>query len=511
MNPARYHSVALTSSDHLGARTRPGRIALIVVGLVLAASFYGVGVSIGGRSGLLIGCLSTLILTVISYEAIVRLLPTMFGPRVIVIVFAVQTIALILILISGGSTIPAGISIIGVDLAEHIAPLCMSQIFALVGTVAAVLIVRAVFVGRIRLQGGEPLFKRIPAGSQWLILVAIILLMFRLIISAALESRVRYGLLILTAPLEFVPFVAGRLSSEYQSVRRACLTILILTTILGFFMGSRHGINQIALYVIGSMTLLRGAKLRRAIIRVGLVAVLLLYIAALVGIIRGETGRDNITLLQPTQMAQTLALAEHYAENGELGSEQIQQNGVARLLAWPNAAVVVLAPDPIPYRGLNSILEEISQYAIISGGSTDANGAYLANGLGTAPASGFGFLVNTHTSVEFGLVADGWSKGGPFGVILICYLFTTSMILLEVLVSNFRILSAQTKVLLLCIVMNTAFMVSTSPAVSLIRSLILQLLLWALVLFCIDQVMPRRHERLRMRRRNETGIVWESS
>jgi hypothetical protein len=67
MNPARYHPVALTSSNHLGGRTGPGRAVLTVVGLVLAASFYGAGVTVGGRSGLLVGCLSTLILTGLSY------------------------------------------------------------------------------------------------------------------------------------------------------------------------------------------------------------------------------------------------------------------------------------------------------------------------------------------------------------------------------------------------------------------------------------------------------------
>ena len=67
MNPARYHPVALTSSNHLGARTEPDRAALTMVGPVLAASFYGAGVTIGGRSRLLVGCLSTLILTGLSY------------------------------------------------------------------------------------------------------------------------------------------------------------------------------------------------------------------------------------------------------------------------------------------------------------------------------------------------------------------------------------------------------------------------------------------------------------
>ena len=462
-----------------------GRAALAVVGLVLAAGLYCAGAVMNGRSGLLIGCFSALIFTGLSYEAVLRLLPSMFGPRVILLTFAVQPITLVIILISGGSTVPNGT--IGIDLSEHVDRICTSQILVLVGTVSAVLVARALSAGRTGLQGGDAFFLRPPAGSQWLILVATTLLLLRHLLPGVPGSTLRYGLAILTAPLGFVPFVAGRLGREYQSVRRACLIILILCAFLGFLMGTRQGITNIALYIIGAMTLLRGAGSSEvAIIRVGLVAPLLLYIGTVVGTVRNQVGRDSLALLEPAQLAQTLAMAEFRFENGGFGADQLGKNGVSRPLAWSDAAVVILSPDTIPYRGLGSFFEEIPQYAVVWGGSSEDGERYLANDLGAAPANRYGFLVNTETSAGFGMVADGWSRGGALGVILVCYVFTTFIIGVEALIFRVRELAPQSKVLLFCIAMNSALMVSAFPLLTLLRALIFQSLLWALLLTSKD-------------------------
>jgi len=105
-------------------------------------------------------------------------------------------------------------------------------------------------------------------------------------------------------------------------------------------------------------------------------------------------------------------LSSELTPGNQQGAEEVAVQGVGRLLAWSNVVVPLMTPEAIPYRGFDGFLDEAAQsfqIANVSGLTTDD---LLDAGLTTAPAKLYGFTVNSYTSVEFTLAADGWSRGG---------------------------------------------------------------------------------------------------
>src|SRR5204862_5347983 len=102
--------------------------------------------------------------------------------------------------------------------------------------------------------------------------------------------------------------------------------------------------------------------------------------------------------------------------------QEVTLQGVGRLLAWTNVVVPLMTRQAIAYRGFDGFLDEAAQtfrVASVSGLTADD---LFDGGLITAQARVYGFSVNSNTSVEFTLAADGWSRGGASVALLFSFI-----------------------------------------------------------------------------------------
>jgi hypothetical protein len=110
--------------------------------------------------------------------------------------------------------------------------------------------------------------------------------------------------------------------------------------------------------------------------------------------------------------------------------------------------------------------------------------------LGTLPARSYGFTVNEHTSVEFGVLADGWSRGGLLGAILLSLAFCLIVLLLELASLKMGSLSPPSRMALTVVCMTAALQFNNIPFIAAVRSLILGYGVWLVFCLLISPIIP---------------------
>lgn len=449
---------------------------------------YLVALTSGGQIGLVCGCLSWLLLIWVGSEICQRLLPQSLAPRALLCVQAIQPLGLLGVILSGVET-----RVVGVDLAEYPSIVSGAQMCGVFGVVLAGGLLWFLGGSTARRRGGFPILRAIPNGSEKLIFVAVVFGSLRQLASLALAGDLRYLILVLSAPLEFVAFAAGRLSDEHRMWRRAALTVLVAGAAVGFLLGTRQAVVGIALYGIGRISTLRGMRLWQTLLGFGICAVPVFYLVGLVGVVRGVTGRDDISLLDPRNISRFIdQVTESSRSEGTEGtSDAIKENSFGRLFAWPTAVVTIMTPDPIPFLGLESLLEDSVKYARITGGGEEAVQWALDENIGNTRTRDYGFLVNHFTSTEFNLIADGWARSGPIGVILVVGIMCLALTILEWSVSALRGLNGSSKLLLICILLSVAAGTRVYPLLTVLRMLLLDTAAWTGLLL-LAQYGPRK-------------------
>ncbi len=86
----------------------------------------------------------------------------------------------------------------------------------------------------------------------------------------------------------------------------------------------------------------------------------------------------------------------------------------ARLVTWPTMVVAVAAGGSRGYRGYDDLGDQIFASLNIVAVTGEMSG-YYNEGLFNLRAVDYGFRVDMGTSVEFGLLAEAWDRGGPIG------------------------------------------------------------------------------------------------
>jgi len=451
---------------------------------VVSGGLYLVTMTSGGQIGLFCGCLSWLLLIWVGSEICERLLPQSLAPRALLWVQAIQPLALLGVILSGVET-----RVVGVDLTEYPSIVCGAQMWGVLGVVLAGGLLWLLVGPAARWRGAASLLRAIPKNSEKLILVAVVVGSLRQLASLALAGGFRYLILVLSAPLEFVAFAAGRLSDEYRRWRRVALMVLVGGTALGFLLGTRQAVVGVALYGIGRISTLSGRRLWQTLLGFGICAVPVLYLVGLVGVVRGVTGRDDIRLLDPSSISRFIAEAKESSRSADTTATAFKTNSFGRLFAWPTAVVTILTPDPIPPLGLESILEESIKYAPVTGGGEEAVEWALGENIGVARARDYGFLVNKFTAVEFNLIADGWARFGPIGVILVAGIVCLALTMLEWSVSALRLLRGPGKLILICILLSVAAETRVYPLLAILRMALLQTAAWAAVLLITEHAL----------------------
>jgi hypothetical protein len=239
------------------------------------------------------------------------------------------------------------------------------------------------------------------------------------------------------------PVLAGYLFFKSgKAFNGAWLVVLVFFTAWSFTIGSRgHATLFLVYYFFGLFCGARSPQLRSRIL---LLSLIIIYpfttILGAVGGVRDEIGR--VSTADITENRIRLFLTEFSKDNDATKKDQSFVHGIYRLINWANPAVIYLTPERVGYRYFGSVPKEllaILDISIISGKSPrEKRKEDIRNKLGTAAANDYGFKVTETNSVEFGVIADSWSRAGVWGLVIVVFIMISTFLWVETLIIGTR-------------------------------------------------------------------------
>ena len=295
-----------------------------------------------------------------------------------------------------------------------------------------------------------------------------------------------------------VPFLAGlcfRISPMATSV---WLGSLALNLALGVLTGSRApAFLPAILYAIGVFF---GCSSRQRIIYLlilPVVAVPSAYVFGMIEVIRSDVGRLRIGELTGARIGQ---VSERMSESGVGDSNDPYADLPAwvrtnvRVVTWPTLVVAVAANER-RYRGFDDLPEQAVASLNIVALSGKISG-YYNEGLFNLRASDYGFTVNEGTSVEFGMLAESWDRGGPWAAA--AYSLVAVLILGAVEGLSRRILRNHPALcaITVCVIFGTAFWTLNIYNLMLsLRHMVVNLFFCFVVFGAVNAFAPKRNQR----------------
>ena len=473
-------------------------IAAVVLGMVA----YGSG---EGRGSLLTvaaaGCISCLA----ACAAAGRLMPRYYAPRLLIVSYGVQLLALFAIAALG---LPLGPPYHPFEVNAGDAPFrtVLAMLTVPAGTLMAAMVCWAISRPSRVPHKADPLNDIAKQRRVYLVVAAVTMLLYW---PAGLENAGAIGYVgrILATALMVAPFLAGRDSRADLPLAALWSIAILVNAVIGIAAGTRSmAFIAAVLFAAGYVSALpRG---RRLVVGAGgaLAMLLLIQLAGALGVVRDELGRGGLELLRPDHVREVLdGILRQMTPGDRQNSEEVALQGVGRLLAWTNVVVPLMTPEMIPYRGFDGFVDEASgtlQIASVSGLTADE---LFDAGLATAPARVYGFTVNSSTAVEFTLAADGWSRGGVPVALLFSFIAALAISVGEL--SAFRLHRLGTGVatiLALPVAKAALFDAVALPLLPTLRGMVMYTLTVAVLVVIIESV---RHTAHRAGRRTFTMVA----
>lgn len=299
---------------------------------------------------------------------------------------------------------------------------------------------------------------------------------------------VGYVFRILGSAMATYSFVAGLSSRDDKQAGRIWIVVLGLNALMGMLMGTRQPFISVITYSAGWLYSAPRHGRRRARLLAGGLAVALMVASGVIGIVRGRIGRGGVELVS-AERARTVVDASSSAIDQEQAWE-VADEAISRMVAWCNVAVPILSPMPVPFRGYESIGTELEQVATINRISGRSVDDLLASGLGTAPATNYGFTVNSQTSVEFSVLADGWSRDGAAGAFVFAMVAMLFFAVAETLVVSVRRSHAESGAMLTAVLSVSVLELGRLPLLACLRRAVLDISM-AIALVAVVEVMSR--------------------
>jgi hypothetical protein len=450
--------------------------------------FLAAGVLDFGRAALLLSAFGSTVSLGAIFLSVKRRAPSLLLPRFAVAAFIVQGVSLLFIPLLGLDTVLRA-STYAPDMAD--APLVVGV--SLLAVPAGILIAVAIAsAGGIVARGGAATWRvwleRPPPGIEKFLILAAVVLVLYWFADHPSAGPVGYVVRIIAKSLILMPLIAGRYATRCPRTSVLWIVAMVINAAFGLALGSRFvALVPVVLFAIGYVSQLRGAQRRIAVAACVALAGPVILISGAVGMARVELGRGGIDLLSRERAA---AMADHVLRTVEAESGNSMAalgTGIRRMLIAPNIAVPLLTPETVPSRGWQNLGAELISTAEISGLSGRSREEFLQAGLGVAPAAGYGFLVNTRTAVEFGIVADGWSRGGLAGAVLYGFIFGCVLIALERIVRQLAVRTPSIAVVLLTVASYTAFMqIGGLPLASVVRAMVLAVVFMGVLAFATE-------------------------
>jgi hypothetical protein len=470
--------------------------ALAIAGLALVS--YGFGDS---RHKLVVSAIAACASCLLGYVVASRLTPRYSAPRLIAVSYAVQLLALAAI---GALGLPLGPGHHPFEISAADAPIQSVLAMAVVplGAVLAAGCWSAISTLSPRSKRPDPIEDVADIAARrrpYLIIAAVAHLLYW---PAGLENSGVLGYLgrVLATALVCAPFLAGRDSVKDRRLGGLWVVTLLVNALIGIAAGTR-GKALVAAVLFAAGFISAVPKRKRIIVSICAVVatVPLIQLAGAMGVVRDQLGRGGLEMVEAGHLSEVFRQLSRELLPGESQDvELLREHGVSRLLAWTNVVVPMMTPQPVPYRGMSGLLDEAAetfQIASVSGSTPDD--LYDA-GLWNAPARQYGFSVNTYTSVEFTLAADGWSRGGALVALLFGFAAALMMIFIEYCVWGLhRAGNGIATILALPISKAAFFDTNFVPLLPTLRGMVLYTLVVAAVVVVVESVRrssrrPRR-------------------
>ena len=455
-----------------------GRQPILIYALLLSGLLCTGGAILGDRAGLALASLGTLIVAY-GVGAIGRkVLPNSVAFVALISVYGAQIAVQFLVALLN---LPFAKNGTDFGIFEHTGAITLSPLCLLGGSLIAAKVLSAFTHDRDSLAGD---LGRNPSPRTKVYLVAaLILVISGSVVPYALTDTARYIAFVLTANLEGACFFVGWFSTDMGIVGTWCLVALLGNALIGGLLGTRYGIVLLGIYVVGRLVSRRERNRWRMAAFAAVLMVPALFVFSTIGHLRGSQGRGSLDLVDISHLY-TLVDSTFQAATGT-GSEDSIFDSLSRLYAWPNAAAVALTPETVSYRGFAQWLSECKFYATIWGNSEGGKERASENNVGTFHGRDYGFSNSTQSTTEFGVVADGWSTAGAFGVCLFAFLVALGICGTERIITRFRF-SSGGSLLALCILCKVSMMCYVYPVPIVLRTLLITTTMWSLIIKIVD-------------------------
>lgn len=246
-----------------------------------------------------------------------------------------------------------------------------------------------------------------------------------------------YILRVLYYATSFSVFAAGFLARRFPNVTKVWVACLLFYVFYATATGSRGlAFIQGGLFLLGWMV---APSNPRAIVRRGVRVLLpllaVMFVASgIISDIRDTAGRggwDKVVSFSPRTYLQVASESIAARRQKQSAEHEISPLGLGfqRMVQWCNLVVPPMTPSQVPYRGFSDGVEEIRSFVRFG-----LLGSQLYHS--TVHTNSYGFLSNEVTSVEFGLIADGWSRAGAIGAIIYGIIASLYLILHECLIRS---------------------------------------------------------------------------
>jgi hypothetical protein len=281
-----------------------------------------------------------------------------------------------------------------------------------------------------------------------------------------------------------MPFFAGRCYRRFPRIAALWVIALLINCGVATAIGGRSlAFVPPVLFAVGALSI-SSRRMRWAIALISVPAIVpaFAFFGAL-GLARGELGRDSKDLVNLASLQTRVQTAFELANSEDsIVRNQVFFDGPGRLVAWPNSVVCALTPEVLPYRGLGTMPREIIGSLQLFGFLKDPYGTTEELQGGNLAANEYGFMVNEDTSVEFGIVADGWSRAGPVAVFTFSLVFCLLGVALECTSLAAFFLPPAFRLMLVVVCGSMGLGVSNYSFIDLSRGLILNFFFWLLIL-----------------------------
>lgn len=306
-------------------------------------------------------------------------------------------------------------------------------------------------------------------------------------------SRVAYAALFL------LPFLIGFWNKKLgRNTYYFCMVAILSESVLGILMGNRFTpfLNLVLLYL--GYYFSQSTAVKRTLVIIGIVlGPILISIIGIMGIVRDTIGRGSSAETASLERLSlyTEAFSKYFTlsqEGDEELSEKLNLSGKGRNVNWVNLSVVSLSPYSVPYRGLENLDNEISAIlgvSALSSGFTqeaikDSEASAYDKELAIGMARRYGYGVAVGNGVEWGFIADSWSRGGAWVAVLYTFILIVLCSTFERIIANMR---KEDSIIFIFILANILFFVAYgNPLYQTLHYLILRVIFISVIIRIID-------------------------